>query len=151
MTGAGLDRFATSRERAWRRHESRTTSARHRKSPEGALNHGWNKAVAYMGPGKVGIRSTDYPTFELKDGPGVNPANVGRKTPHGVIRKSVATNICGSDQHMVRGRTTAPEGLVLGHEVRGRSGGSATEAPATVLNPLMDTVRARHPRPVRHR
>lgn len=29
------------------------------------------------------------------------------------------TNICGSDQHMVRGRTTAPAGLVLGHEITG--------------------------------
>jgi len=27
-------------------------------------------------------------------------------------------NICGSDQHMVRGRTTAP-GMVLGHEITG--------------------------------
>ena len=33
--------------------------------------------------------------------------------------KVVSTNICGSDQHMVRGRTTAPEGLVLGHEITG--------------------------------
>ncbi len=57
--------------------------------------------------------------FELQDGPGVNPANVGREVPHGVILKTVATNICGSDQHMVRGRTTAPEGLVLGHEITG--------------------------------
>jgi glutathione-independent formaldehyde dehydrogenase len=72
-----------------------------------------------MGPGTVEVQSLDYPTFELKDGPGVNPANVGRKVPHGVILKSVATNICGSDQHMVRGRTTAPEGLVLGHEITG--------------------------------
>src|SRR6202007_1607753 len=47
------------------------------------------------------------------------PANIGRKCPHGVILKVVATNICGSDQHMVRGRTTAPEGLVLGHEITG--------------------------------
>jgi glutathione-independent formaldehyde dehydrogenase len=31
----------------------------------------------------------------------------------------VATNICGSDQHMVRGRTTAPEGQTLGHEITG--------------------------------
>jgi glutathione-independent formaldehyde dehydrogenase len=31
----------------------------------------------------------------------------------------VSTNICGSDQHMVRGRTTAPVGLVLGHEITG--------------------------------
>jgi glutathione-independent formaldehyde dehydrogenase len=78
-----------------------------------------NKAVAYMGPGKVEVQDIDYPTLELRDGPGVNPANVGRKVPHGAILKCVATNICGSDQHMVRGRTTAPEGLVLGHEITG--------------------------------
>jgi glutathione-independent formaldehyde dehydrogenase len=36
-----------------------------------------------------------------------------------VILKIVSTNICGSDQHMVRGRTTAPKGLVLGHEITG--------------------------------
>ena len=78
-----------------------------------------NRAVAYKGPGEVEVIDTDYPTFELKDGPGVNPANVGRQVPHGVILKTVATNICGSDQHMVRGRTTAPSDLVLGHEITG--------------------------------
>jgi glutathione-independent formaldehyde dehydrogenase len=78
-----------------------------------------NKAVIYQGPGKVEVHSIDYPTYEMKDGPGVNKANVGRKTPHGAILKNVATNICGSDQHMVRGRTTAPQGLVLGHEITG--------------------------------
>lgn len=78
-----------------------------------------NRAVAYKGPGTVEVIDTDYPTFELKDGPGVNPANVGRKVPHGAILRTVATNICGSDQHMVRGRTTAPANLVLGHEITG--------------------------------
>ncbi|MHA7239710.1 formaldehyde dehydrogenase, glutathione-independent [Arthrobacter sp. TMS1-12-1] len=78
-----------------------------------------NRAVAYKGPGKVEVIDTDYPTFELKDGPGVNPANVGRALHHGVILKTVTTNICGSDQHMVRGRTTAPADLVLGHEITG--------------------------------
>ncbi|WP_454085039.1 formaldehyde dehydrogenase, glutathione-independent [Georgenia sp. Marseille-Q6866] len=78
-----------------------------------------NRAVAYKAPGKVEVIDTDYPTFELQDGPGVNPANVGRQVPHGVILKTVATNICGSDQHMVRGRTTAPSDLVLGHEITG--------------------------------
>ncbi|NIH82125.1 formaldehyde dehydrogenase, glutathione-independent [Amycolatopsis viridis] len=78
-----------------------------------------NKAVTYMGPGKVEVETIDYPTFSLKDGPGVHQANVGREVNHGVILKNVATNICGSDQHMVRGRTTAPEGLVLGHEITG--------------------------------
>jgi glutathione-independent formaldehyde dehydrogenase len=78
-----------------------------------------NKAVAYKGPGKVEVIDIDYPSFELKDGPGVNPANVGRSVRHGAILKTVATNICGSDQHMVRGRTTAPPDLVLGHEITG--------------------------------
>ena len=79
-----------------------------------------NKAVAYTGAGGVEVKSIDYPTFTLQDGPGVNPDNVGRPVPHGVILKCVTTNICGSsDQHMVRGRTTAPEGLVLGHEITG--------------------------------
>ncbi|MDP9497445.1 MAG: formaldehyde dehydrogenase, glutathione-independent [Actinomycetota bacterium] len=78
-----------------------------------------NKAVVYQGPGKVEVHDLDVPGLELKDGPGVHPSNVGRKTPHGVVLKVVSTNICGSDQHMVRGRTTAPEGLVLGHEILG--------------------------------
>ncbi len=78
-----------------------------------------NRAVAYKSPGKVEVIDIDYPTFELKDGPGVNKANIGRQVQHGVIIKTVATNICGSDQHMVRGRTTAPANLVLGHEITG--------------------------------
>jgi len=78
-----------------------------------------NRAVMYEGPGRVEVHDIDYPTYELKDGPGVNKANIGRKVRHGAILKTVATNICGSDQHMVRGRTTAPEGLVLGHEITG--------------------------------
>jgi glutathione-independent formaldehyde dehydrogenase len=78
-----------------------------------------NRAVAYLKPGAVEVRTIDYPTLELQDGPGVAPDNVGRKCRHGVILKVLASNICGSDQHMVRGRTTAPEGLVLGHEITG--------------------------------
>ena len=78
-----------------------------------------NKAVAYIGPGKVEVQEIPYPKLELQDGPGVNPANIGRTCEHGVILKVVSTNICGSDQHMVRGRTTAPKNLVLGHEITG--------------------------------
>src|SRR4051812_6066453 len=78
-----------------------------------------NRGVAYIEPGKVELHNIDFPTLELKDGPGVNPANVGRQCPHGVIMRCVSTNICGSDQHMVRGRTTAPPGLILGHEITG--------------------------------
>ena len=62
-----------------------------------------------MGPGKVEVHSIDFPKLALGD----------RKCEHGVILKVVSTNICGSDQHMVRGRTTAPVGLVLGHEITG--------------------------------
>ena len=78
-----------------------------------------NNGVAYIEPGKVEVQSIDFPELELKDGPGVHPDNVGRKTPHGAILRIVSTNICGSDQHMVRGRTTAPAGLILGHEITG--------------------------------
>jgi glutathione-independent formaldehyde dehydrogenase len=68
-----------------------------------------NRGVAYMGPGKVEIHSIDFPELALG----------ARKCEHGVILKIVTTNICGSDQHMVRGRTTAPKGLILGHEITG--------------------------------
>jgi glutathione-independent formaldehyde dehydrogenase len=69
-----------------------------------------NRGVVYLGPGKVEVQSIDYPKMK-------NPA--GKEITHGVILKIVSTNICGSDQHMVRGRTTAPTGLVLGHEITG--------------------------------
>ncbi|UUX95469.1 formaldehyde dehydrogenase, glutathione-independent [Aquabacterium sp. J223] len=69
-----------------------------------------NRGVVYVGPGKVEVQSIDYPKL-------VDPR--GRKAEHGVILRVVSTNICGSDQHMVRGRTTAPAGLVLGHEITG--------------------------------
>src|SRR5690606_38959670 len=88
-------------------------------STEGREPVSANRAVAYQGPGEVDVVDIDYPDFELKDGPGVNPANVGRKLPHGAVIRTIATNICGSDQHMVRGRTTVPQGLVLGHEITG--------------------------------
>src|ERR1700694_5844555 len=78
-----------------------------------------NRAVTYLGPGKVAVQEIQYPKLEVQDGAGVPPANIGRQCQHGVILKVVSTNICGSDQHMVRGRTTAPEGLVLGHEITG--------------------------------
>src|ERR1700751_2288492 len=68
-----------------------------------------NRGVVYAGPGKVEVRSIDYPKLVLGS----------RKCEHGVILKLVSTNICGSDQHMVRGRTTAPTGMVLGHEITG--------------------------------
>ncbi len=65
------------------------------------------------------MQDIDYPTFELQDGTGVNPANVGRQLPHAAIVKTVATNICGSDQHMVPRPHHGPRGLILGHEITG--------------------------------
>src|SRR3979409_579437 len=78
-----------------------------------------NRGVVYMGPGTVEVHDIDYPSFELRAGPGVPQESVGRQCHHGVILRIVSSNICGSDQHMVRGRTTAPAGLVLGHEITG--------------------------------
>jgi glutathione-independent formaldehyde dehydrogenase len=78
-----------------------------------------NRGVVYQGPGTVEVQNIDYPSFELQAGPGVPTESVGRQCHHGVILRIVSTNICGSDQHMVRGRTTAPPGLVLGHEITG--------------------------------
>jgi glutathione-independent formaldehyde dehydrogenase len=70
-----------------------------------------NRCVVYMGPGKVEVHDIGYPELALPE--------QQRKCEHGVILKVVATNICGSDQHMVRGRTTAPVGQTLGHEITG--------------------------------
>ena len=69
-----------------------------------------NRGVVYLGAGKVEVQKIDYPKMQ-------DPR--GKKIEHGVILKVVSTNICGSDQHMVRGRTTAQVGLVLGHEITG--------------------------------
>jgi glutathione-independent formaldehyde dehydrogenase len=44
-----------------------------------------NRGVAYIGGGKVEVQDIDFPGFELKDGPGVNPANVGRQLPHAAL------------------------------------------------------------------
>lgn len=69
-----------------------------------------NRAITYMGPGKVEVKAIDFPKLETPR---------GRKAEHGVILKIVSTNICGSDLHMVHGRTPSPGGTVLGHEITG--------------------------------
>jgi glutathione-independent formaldehyde dehydrogenase len=79
---------------------------------------GGNRIVVYKEPGRVAVEDHDPPKLEV-------PADVSKskglaqKAVHGVILRNVATNICGSDQHMVRGRTTAPAGQTLGHEITG--------------------------------
>src|SRR6187399_2615359 len=90
------------------------------RSPRAGLEYSMsdNRIVVYKGTGKVAVETVPYPKLEV-------PAEVAdamgmsRKADHGVILKCVSTNICGSDQHMVRGRTTAPEGQTLGHEITG--------------------------------
>ncbi len=69
-----------------------------------------NRGVVYIKPGVVEVQDIADPKFE-------DPR--GHKITHGVILKVLSTNICGSDQHMVRGRTAAPAGIVLGHEITG--------------------------------
>jgi len=62
------------------------------------------KALVYHGPKKVSVDSVpDAKLEKLTD----------------VVIELTTTNICGSDQHMVWGRTTAPRGLILGHEITG--------------------------------
>lgn len=69
-----------------------------------------NRGVVYRGLGKVAGETLPYPQFETA---------LGRKLDHGVILKVYSIDICGSDRHRVRGRTTASVGMVLGHEITG--------------------------------
>ena len=69
-----------------------------------------NRSVVYVAPNKVEVQNRDYPKL-------VDPR--GKPCHHGVILKLVTTNICGSDQHIYRGRFPAPAGMVLGHENTG--------------------------------
>jgi len=69
-----------------------------------------NRGVIYQGDGKVAVETIAFPELAIGN----------RKCQHGVILRVLTTNICGSDQHMVRGRTTAEPGLVLGHEITGQ-------------------------------
>jgi threonine dehydrogenase-like Zn-dependent dehydrogenase len=88
-----------------------------------------NLGVVYTKPGEVQVQDIADPKFE-------DPQ--GRKIEHGVILKVVSTNICGSDQHMVRGRQCA-EGLGSirqGHRrrIRARPTRRVTEGGLTILN-----------------
>lgn len=69
-----------------------------------------NRVVRFKGPWHLEVESIDYPKL-------ANPK--GRQITHGAILKIVATNICGSDQHIYHGRFAAPEGMVMGHEMTG--------------------------------
>ncbi|NHN54503.1 formaldehyde dehydrogenase, glutathione-independent [Calidifontibacter sp. DB0510] len=77
-----------------------------------------NRVVVYKGTGQVAVESIDYPKLEIPKEV-ASHFGIAQKAPHAAILKLVTTNICGSDQHMVRGRTTAPVGQTLGHEITG--------------------------------
>ena len=68
-----------------------------------------NRAVLYMGPKNMVVEAIDFPKMEAK----------GKPVQHGVILQILATNICGSDLHMYRGRTDMQPGTPLGHEITG--------------------------------
>src|SRR6201999_4434644 len=61
-------------------------------------------------PMKMELQTFDFPKL-------ITPT--GKKANHGAILKLVTTNICGSDQHIYRGRFPAPTGMILGHENTG--------------------------------
>jgi glutathione-independent formaldehyde dehydrogenase len=77
-----------------------------------------NRVVVYKGPGEVAVEDIEYPKLEVP-GEVADAMGMSKEAPHAAILKIVSTNICGSDQHMVRGRTTAPVGQTLGHEITG--------------------------------
>src|ERR687883_65195 len=77
-----------------------------------------NRGVMYQGPGEVTVEDIGYPKLEVPEYV-ANNMGMSREAPHAAILRVVSTNICGSDQHMVRGRTTAPQGQTLGHEITG--------------------------------
>ena len=80
-----------------------------------------NRGVIFMGTNHVEVKGIPFPELALDstNSPVISERQK-RKCEHGVILKVVTTNICGSDQHMVRGRTSLPGGhMVLGHEITG--------------------------------
>jgi glutathione-independent formaldehyde dehydrogenase len=68
-----------------------------------------NRGVVYEGVKNLTVQNIDYPKLEHN----------GKPCHHGAIVKVIATNICGSDQHIYRGRFSVPLGTVLGHEITG--------------------------------
>lgn len=69
-----------------------------------------NRAVIYRGPYQVAVETIPDPKMEIN----------GKAVHHGVILEVLATNICGSDLHMYRGRTDLKPGTSVGHEITGR-------------------------------
>ncbi|WP_413755571.1 alcohol dehydrogenase catalytic domain-containing protein [Streptomyces sp. MMBL 11-3] len=69
-----------------------------------------NRAVTFQNKGDMRVETLDFPKLQMPN---------GKKAPHGVILRIVATNICGSDLHIYRGSFPVPQGMVMGHEMTG--------------------------------
>ena len=68
-----------------------------------------NLSVTYSGVRDLEVVDLPVPKREFR----------GKTLEHAVILKVIATNICGSDQHIYHGRFDVPKGTVLGHEITG--------------------------------
>lgn len=69
-----------------------------------------NRSFVFRGVKNMQVEDLDFPKLQMPN---------GKKAPHGVVLKIVASNICGSDLHIYRGSFPAPEGMVMGHEMTG--------------------------------
>ena len=65
-----------------------------------------NRAVTYQGPMKVQVENIDYPTFELRDGPGVI----------GVHSRSWLSGIMRHAEKRGRGVRSTPEKVAPGFQ-----------------------------------
>src|SRR5699024_7506989 len=77
-----------------------------------------NRVVGIKGPLQTAVEDTDYPKREIADEV-ADWHGVPEAAPHAIVLKIATTNICGSDEHIVRARTTAPVAQTLGHEITG--------------------------------
>ncbi len=68
-----------------------------------------NLSVTFAGTRNLAVVDLPVPKREFR----------GKTLEHAVIVKVIATNICGSDQHIYHGRFKVPRGMVLGHEITG--------------------------------
>jgi len=72
-----------------------------------------NRGVVYKGERKVVVEDIPFPSLEIEC------KGKKKECEHGAIIKIIASNICGSDGHMFRGRTPLKPDFVFGHEMTG--------------------------------
>lgn len=80
----------------------------------GTAAGGTQRAVVFAGPGRAEVGEAPMPSLDVRAAPGVLP----RRCDHGVLVRTLATCVCGSDQHTLHGPGAVP-GMVLGHELTG--------------------------------